>query len=564
MSKYDEQFQPETIYQHIEHLSSSSEAPSGTSEAFLHDLRDLFQQEEEMIERVRARLEQASSSPFEMSTYNTMPSKNTQKGAKTMYNDGNRQPFMPAQPGSNTPSRSKLYRIFMVAATILIAVGLIGSISYVLVRAHQPGTQASITPTNGPATKPQTPGITATQTTSTPAATPTMTTNAEPTSCTPVAPHAVTRTPLASTGDPMLFYIVGVGGQQSIQVQTKLIRYDLITGQKTTLLATPQGLSLINAVLSPDKHWLLISSIFTSSQGVLLQVLRTDGQGLQNLYANCTIAGFNDNQGIRWSQDGSRIAFVGFGSGLAILTLATGQLQNYLSGASLNKVYWANDHQLTVQANGTSENVVYMLDTTKGTNQNLSDLTVLARIATHCARVTLSGDGSHLYNGSCSGNIANNQCQSGYQFSGQSLITSELTGSTSTSTIYSSAQDTMVAYEPIGTSQMLLYILNPSSVAKAGPVSHNGLWIINDDGTGLRQLTTETGINCWFQDGPYPDFQMASDGQYYASLQRTAGTSTEPVPQTLMVGKLSGGSSTTIENNELGAGVLVVVGMGEG
>lgn len=559
MSKHDDQFQPETIYQQIEQLSSPPEAAASTSGALLRDLRDLYKQEEEITERVRTKLGQISDPQVTLSPRNTTSSKNIQTGRKTMHNDEHFQPLMSSRPGSNTPQRPKFPRSLLVAATILLALGLVGSMSFVLMHTHLPN-QAAVTPTSGPMTKPETPATPAIPT----GVKPTPTTTAGQNACTSVAAHPVTLTSPPGANSPALYYIVGKGGQQTLPSQTQLVRYDLTTGQKSTLYTSPEGESLINAVLSPDKHWLLLSSIFSRGQGIVLQLLRTDGQQLQTLYTDCSASATISEQSDRWSLDGSRIAFVSSDADLQILTLTTGQFQTYLSSTNLTEVYWVNNHQLTIQQNNSNDNVLYLLDTNKGTGQKLSDATALMHISTTCARLSISSDGSRLFNGSCNGRVPQNNCQSGDALSGQSVITSAPSGNTShTTTIYSNTQDTVVAYAPIGTSQMLLYVMNPPAVTNAGPASHDGLWIINDDGTGLRQLTTGTGLKCWFQDGPYPDYQIASDGQHYALLQVNA-TSSGPLNQSLVVGKLSGGSNTMIANYEYGReNVLVVVGIGE-
>ncbi|GCE31876.1 hypothetical protein KDA_73600 [Dictyobacter alpinus] len=75
-----------------------------------------------------------------------------------------------------------------------------------------------------------------------------------------------------------------------------LIRYSAINGSKTTLL-TSTTFAIDQAVLSPDKQWILFSTS-VANQPAKLQLLRVDGQGLQTLY--CTANPLQINR-LSWS-----------------------------------------------------------------------------------------------------------------------------------------------------------------------------------------------------------------------------------------------------------------------
>jgi eukaryotic-like serine/threonine-protein kinase len=94
----------------------------------------------------------------------------------------------------------------------------------------------------------------------------------------------------------------------------------------------------------------------------------------------------------------------------------------------------------------------------------------------------------------------------------------------------------------------------------SGDLSHNGLWMIHTDGTGLTRLTTDsanlsTQLNA---DSQYPWSNVSRDGNLYAVEQQTAQKSGNPGTAILLFGSLSGGTPPTFAQASDGTGLSIV------
>jgi hypothetical protein len=389
----------------------------------------------------------------------------------------------------------------------------------------------------------------------TPTPAPTTTTNA----CN--VAHPATLTPLTGTPDPALFYLTGKGGYQSGTSSTSLVRYDLTTGKKTTLVPAANDSSILDVKLSPDKQWLLFSTYTPfSTQGqtlITLRVIRTDGSLLQTLYSYCSGSYPGGTSILAWSPNEREVAFayISENNGIKILDLTTGNVQTVLTGTasiSYRPASWVNNQELLVeQLDGahSATNKIYLLDTSKGANQPLSNLTALTSIQEFCGNMALSSDGTQLFSSSCT--AFNGNCQ-GNQVQGPSTVSLVPVSGGATKTIYSSQSQAITALAPASATSLLIYIENTT-----GDLSQDGLWKINTDGSGLTRLTTASPLACQYSTEPYPFTQIASNSQSYALLYLEGGV------QKLAVGSLTGGAATTIATSDFSnANIFVLAGIG--
>jgi hypothetical protein len=359
---------------------------------------------------------------------------------------------------------------------------------------------------------------------------------------------------LSGSTDPALFYVTGGGGYQAVPSATSLMRYDLVTGKQTTLIQPTPDSGIVDVKLSPDKQWLFVRILTSNPQAIQLQLMRTDGSMLQTVYQSCSSSSILFGNSA-WSPNGQEVAFPALTSGISVLDLRTGKLQTLLPGTtsvSYDVISWVNNQQLLVKQSSnanTSNNEIYLLDTSKGVNQQASGLTAIATLPVSCGSIALSGDGTSLFSSFCTTSPA--KCQ-GDQVHGPSKISVLSSTGGTIHTVYRSQSHAVTDIYAISASSLLIYIENT-----AGDLSQDGLWKINTDGSGLTRLTTTSAQACQYNTYAYPLTQITSDGHSYALLSMNKGM------QKLVTGSLAGGVPTTlIERNFGNSNVLILAGIG--
>ncbi|RAQ93908.1 TolB-like translocation protein [Thermogemmatispora tikiterensis] len=92
--------------------------------------------------------------------------------------------------------------------------------------------------------------------------------------------------PLALGSHQNLVYIYNEGQSQTSTAHGHLVRYDVTTGQRVTIITS--GLLISEAQVSADGQWIMFLSLpdpqRDPNHAALLQMVRMDGQGLQTLY----------------------------------------------------------------------------------------------------------------------------------------------------------------------------------------------------------------------------------------------------------------------------------------
>jgi len=365
---------------------------------------------------------------------------------------------------------------------------------------------------------------------------------------TQVMPPTTTSCPPAGTARAMVIAPMAVGSQNSLVYVVNefttgtnpppkagtLKRLEVASGQKTVIVGIPQ-VTIEHAQVSANGQWILFTT-YASTQ-TRLQVVRMDGHGLQTLY--CTTGVGIDNP--EWSSDQKHVVFSTYGPGVetvTLLTMTTGALQTELrvpdSGGGQGVVVhtWLDNSRfyLTNIQIDQPPNLIYILNINNGPLQKIENLPALVN--------KTFGDFDSSYNGQ--------QLYVDYGYCGQggcappSSITAEPAGGGAQTTIFNNTQYDVVTVRAVTAATLLMVIRNDQAFGSTDS-SHNGLWKMNPNGSGLTRLTndaphTGSSLNPATQ---FPWSNLSRDNRLYA-LQ----TFNDSHVFTLEYGSLSGGAPT--------------------
>jgi hypothetical protein len=286
-------------------------------------------------------------------------------------------------------------------------------------------------------------------------------------------------------------------------------------------------------------------------------VVRMDGQGLQTLYCDTTSHNF------QWSTNQRLIAFesksgsTGF---VKLLRVADGIIETALS-QPLNTPYayqlrtWLDTTRLYLTRYDTDvpPDALAVLDLNKGLHQTVNNLvSVVKREPGEFQDFDSSYDGSQVF-------VAHSPCA--YSCSGPGNITVQPALGGKESTIYSSQAYSIVQVRAVTQNTLLFRVGNHGFIdPNSGDLSHNGLWAVHTDGTGLARLMTDsanlsTNLNAHSQ---YPWSNVSRDGGLYAVEQQIPQTSGHPGTVMLFFGSLSGGTPTSFAGMSNGTDLSIV------
>jgi hypothetical protein len=402
-------------------------------------------------------------------------------------------------------------------------------------------------------------GPTPTLGTSDATATPT-TGGATPSPTTVPMPATQTACPSAGTARAAVFSPLVLGSHQTIvyifnqgtspsSSTGEIKRYDASTDNKVIIVHSPKS-SIGAAQISADGKWILFTTQI-SGEGAL-QLVRMDGQGLQTLY--CSSTGQNLSY-IQWSPNMQSVIFMDgidiSSDTIYLLDIGSGKLQPEVLPPSLGQIAglptaWLDNTHVYMSGfvadSGAPPQSLYLLDTSKGPNQHVTDVQKVFSYSGYCLSFDSSVDHTKLFVSTCHaiyvpGTPATQQ--------GPSTIIAEPALGGSQMTVYTTPTLAITTVRVISRTTLLLLIQNLS-----GDTSHNGLWKMNLDGTGLTRLTTTGGLNVMSQS---PWSNVSRDGSLYAldSGNRTT--------QSLLIGSLAGSSPSAFATFS-GAGNLNIVG----
>jgi hypothetical protein len=329
-----------------------------------------------------------------------------------------------------------------------------------------------------------------------------------------------------------------------------LKRYDSTTRSETVIITVSHA-SIDQAQVSDDGQWVLFSTQVSDRSAI--QLVRIDGQGLQTLY--CAARG-EQVGALAWSPDQHYLAFQE-GLNVYLLRVATG-------------AYWLEVHPSTnryyVPRTWLDNTRLYMAGLVVGTetpplNLSLLDISTakvqqILTSPTLCGDFDRSIDGTHLFT---------SECQFAMPTTGgpSSILVQPATGGLAT-TIYSTPSYAITALR-VAAPTTLLFVIHNTGVGSVD-TSHNGLWKVNTDGTGLTRLTNEAaGEATLFTYTRSLWSSVSRDGGSYAVKVYTYATSSPGaisplIGSLLLIGSMSGGEPVAFATLARNTGTIDIVG----
>src|SRR5437879_547392 len=155
-----------------------------------------------------------------------------------------------------------------------------------------------------------------------------------------------------------IIYVSETGGVQTVPSHALLMRYDMTTGSKTTILSFANtGTGIISTQTSPDGQWtLFIATTFSEGHNTAkLQLIRANGQMLQTLF--CDPSGTIGK--LQWSPDLQQVAFTGppfdkLKRTIHLLNLATAQQEQVVFGTYFPYAWLDNTRLYAAQQPGSA------------------------------------------------------------------------------------------------------------------------------------------------------------------------------------------------------------------
>lgn len=335
-----------------------------------------------------------------------------------------------------------------------------------------------------------------------------------------------------------IVYIVNEGTYAHPTFGT-LKRYDVVTGVKVEVVKMPNTY-IASAQVSANGQWLLF--VAQSAGQVRLQLIRMDGQYLQTLYcgAGSPQGSILDEQ---WSTNQHLVVFLQVlqsGTAVYLLNVTNGLLQVELpavrGGITLAPRTWLDNTRVYVTFQGTDSppTSLYILDTSKGPNQNYHNLQQVfdGSSTPSCWEFDSSYDATKLFTTQCTVDPNPNGPGAG-NYHGPSVINVRpATGGSPTSVI--TRNDLAFTSVRAVTSGTLLFTVGNTS----GVTSQNGLWRVGANGFNPVRLTgTGNQLNQFSQ---FPWSNVSRNGSQYV-LGIVSGSPSTPT-YTLEYGSMNGGA----------------------
>jgi len=364
------------------------------------------------------------------------------------------------------------------------------------------------------------------------------------TSCPPAGKaRAAIMAPLALGKQDTFVYLEGKQQQQPTTYTLK--RYTVSTRTTTAILSVPDTY-YFGAQVSADGQWVILNPFLSDHRAI--QLVRMDGQGLQTLYCG------NDFGWMQWSPDNKYVAFVDSGTPAAtfkLLNTTTGTIQttprdsNYTLAAP--QAWLDPTHLLVIMAGlpeGGGKEELSLLDITTGISKPILSLPAGCFDAAH----TL--DGTQLFTSLAA---ECHQLGSAGSNRGPSSIQVQAATGGPAKTIYRTQTYAITALRVATSTSLLLLITTDADT------SHNGLWKVNTDGTGLTRLNSEAaiikdpafeemsfaGAFGWNMDQPWAN--ASRDGTYYSMAVNFHDiTLSLNGLNRILVGSINGGAPVTI------------------
>ena len=358
--------------------------------------------------------------------------------------------------------------------------------------------------------------------------------------------------PLVLGQDPTIVYIVNESNANGPTFGT-IKSYDTTNSKKVEISKTANT-HVDEAQVSADGQWVLFTA-HVSGQSEL-RAVRMDGQGLQTLF--CASPGTHIT-GAQWSFNQKLVVFDveqdSGGTTMYLLNMTNGSLQSELTETAPGLAYlprtWLDNKRVLLagfaqNADAPPQNV-YLLDTTKGANQQASDLLQVVSIGQPCWDFDSSFDSTKLFV---------NQCSPGQNQGSSSVGVQPATGGT-LHTFFTSSTLTINAIRVIDPNNTMLATAKNIGQGVSGNTSNDGLYLLKPDGSNPTLLTLNNSgetstLNLFSQ---YFWSNVSRDNKLYAIGMSSFSTNR----YTLMFGSLNGGTPTTFADISDGT-VLEIAG----
>lgn len=364
------------------------------------------------------------------------------------------------------------------------------------------------------------------------------------TSCPPAGTARAAVTASLVRGSHTNLVYVSNQGPADNPTSSILKRYDISSKSQTTIL-TLQHTPIMEAQVSADGNWVLFRASVDNRSAI--QLIRMDGQGLQTLYCSANELSASGVQygasSLEWSPDQKYVAFWE-NNNIYLLNIATGAYRLVLSHTN-NVSYaprtWLDNTRLylTGSLQGTETPPLYdvsLLNITSAKLQRVLNLPVL------CGDFDSSIDGTQLFMSKCEAIMPSTSGPS-------SIQVLPATGGTGT-TIYSTPTYGITTLR-VASADTLLFVIYNSGIGNID-TSHDGLWKIKTDGTGLTRLTTEPADETTFFN-PYTQYfwsTVSRDGAWYA-VKVVNYASLSARSAWILVGPMNGGTPFTLATGQM-------------
>jgi len=343
--------------------------------------------------------------------------------------------------------------------------------------------------------------------------------------------------PLALGSPANVVYVYNQGpGSTPHPLAGTLKRYDLTTRSKTDILHVQQA-SIESAQISTDGQWVLFTTLVSGRSA--LQLVRMDGQGLQTLY--CSASG-EQIGAVAWSPDQHYVAFQE-GRKVYLLKVATGTLHLAVtSGSQVGYVLrtWLDNTHLYLSSYGATEMPplnLSLLDSSTDTVQKVLTSPTL------CGDFDRSFDSTQLFTSECQFAMP--------QKGGPSSILVQPAKGGPAKAIYRTPSYAITALR-VASSTTLLLVIDNTGIGSID-TSHNGLWKVNTDGTGLIRLTSNAADETtMFTYTRSLRSTISSDGRNYA----VQVTNTSSRISSLLIGSMNGGKPVAFTSLPVNTGTI--------
>jgi len=369
-----------------------------------------------------------------------------------------------------------------------------------------------------------TPGVT-----ETPPATP----GATVTPTIPPMPNLQTSCPATGKARPAILLPLALGTHANIVYLTyeeqgfQIVRYDTVTKRKTIIMKKPQGV-ILNAQISANGQWILFETPVSKRDAI--QLLRMDGRELQTLYCSRSNRGMLNS--LKWSPDQKKLVF-NEGSKVELLTLATGAFRQVALSTTVLRytpLTWLDNTRFYLKRIDRRDTLperpgLFLLDTVTGNVSHILDLTA------YCGDFDSSIDGKHLFLNTCTFLSPT--------LEGPSSIRMLPAGGGKAKAIYSTNTYAIVSLR-VASPHTLFFVIRNAGTSHVDH-SHDGLWKINIDGTGLTRLASNR-ISEFSRFNSYTQYvwsTVSRDGKTYAMNSEHA----------FLIGSVNGGEPLVISGD---------------